>query len=118
MVKVLAVNWLPDRFQVYNVLLPVLRCMGRLLGMHQEWTFFAGCVYAFHQIAAGLRPGVIGEGNSLLYKAVKELDLAECRILCATHRQEHRRQLLKLCLHDPIRVHCEQNDLQSVLQGD
>ena len=57
--------------------------MGWLLGMYEEWTIFTGCIYVFHQLAAAVRPGFTGKGNSLLNKVVKNLHLAECgKTLC------------------------------------
>ena len=73
----LAKNWLPNRFQIYNVLSPILGSMGWLLGMYEERTVFAGCIYVFHDLATAARPGLIGKGDSLLYKTVKKLYLAE-----------------------------------------
>lgn len=78
----LAKNWLPNRFQIYNVLFPILRSMGWLLGMYEEWTIVAGCIYVFHQLTTTVRPGLIGKGDSLLYKTVKNLYLAEGGNFC------------------------------------
>ena len=63
-------------------------------------------------------PGLTGKGNLLLNKVVEKLHLAECGKLYTSQRQQHQRQLFKLRLHKPIILHCEQNDLQSVLQCD
>ena len=86
--------------------------------MYEERAIFAGCIYVFHQLATTVRPGLTGKGDSLLYKTVKNLHVAEGSDFCPTDGQQYHRQLFSLCFHDPITLHCNPDNLQPVLQCD
>lgn len=81
-VSILADGRPPNRLQVHDILFPILGSVGRLLRMYQERTILASRIHSFHQLAAATGPRFIGEGDSFLYKVVKNLDLAECSGFC------------------------------------